>query len=125
MIIADRLTRTMLGRLIARYEHSVCTQWAIWPSVTFDQSGVELGKVLAERISPELETRIEPKLAQDSSINALIRRYRKIKGLFGGASTAAMPTILQSLGQCGVMQTTSASMKTCEDLQRQGRLFSQ
>jgi len=118
MIIADRLTRTMLGRLIARYEHSVCTQWAIWPSVTFDQSGVELGKVLAERIIPELETRIEPKLAQDSSTNALIRRYRKIKGLFGRASTAAMPTILQPLGQCGVMQTTTASMKTCEAMHR-------
>ena len=73
----------MLGRLIALYEHSVCTQGEIWHIDSFDQWGVELGKVLAERIIPELESRIEPKLAHDSSTNALIRRYRKMKGLFG------------------------------------------
>ena len=83
MILADRLTPTILGRLIALYEHSVCTQGAIWHIDSFDQWGVELGKVLAQRIIPELESRIEPKLAHDSSTNALIRRYRKMKGLFG------------------------------------------
>jgi glucose-6-phosphate isomerase len=83
MILADRLTPTVLGKLIALYEHSVYTQGVIWHIDSFDQWGVELGKMLAECIIPELESRVEPKLAHDSSTNALIRRYRKLRGLVG------------------------------------------
>jgi glucose-6-phosphate isomerase len=78
-ILADRLTPQTLGKLIALYEHSVFTQGAIWNIDSFDQWGVELGKVLAQRIIPELESKTEPKLGHDSSTNALIRRYRKLK----------------------------------------------
>jgi glucose-6-phosphate isomerase len=70
----------VLGELIALYEHKVFTQGAIWHIDSFDQWGVELGKVLANRIVPELDPRIEPVLAHDSSTNALIRRYRRIRG---------------------------------------------
>jgi len=76
-ILVDRLTPAALGRLVALYEHSVFTQGAIWNIGSFDQWGVELGKVLAQRIVPELESPTEPKLAHDSSTNALIRRYRQ------------------------------------------------
>src|SRR5271168_4207776 len=79
-IIADRLTPETLGQLVALYEHSVFTQGVIWDIDSFDQWGVELGKVLAQRIIPELESATEPKLAHDSSTNNLIRRYRKMKG---------------------------------------------
>ena len=79
-ILAERLTPETLGRLIALYEHSVFTQGAIWNIDSFDQWGVELGKVLANRIVPELESADEPRLAHDSSTNALIRRYRRLKG---------------------------------------------
>ena len=65
--------------LVALYEHSVFTQGAIWNIDSFDQWGVELGKVLAQRTIPELESRDEPKLAHDSSTNTLIRRYRRLK----------------------------------------------
>jgi glucose-6-phosphate isomerase len=82
-IIADRLTPETLGRLVALYEHCVFTQGAIWDINSFDQWGVELGKALAKRIVPELENREEPKLAHDSSTNALIRRYRRLKGISG------------------------------------------
>jgi len=75
-ILADRLTPDTLGKLVALYEHSVFTQGAIWDVDSFDQWGVELGKVLAQRIIPELEGATEPALAHDSSTNALIRRYR-------------------------------------------------
>jgi glucose-6-phosphate isomerase len=75
-ILADRLTPDAVGRLVALYEHSVFTQGAIWQVNSFDQWGVELGKVLAQRILPELESGAEPALAHDSSTNALIRRYR-------------------------------------------------
>jgi glucose-6-phosphate isomerase len=75
-ILADRLTPEMLGKLVALYEHSVFTQGAIWEIDSFDQWGVELGKVLAGRIIPELESAGEPALHHDSSTNALIRRYR-------------------------------------------------
>ena len=75
-----RLTPEILGALVALYEHSVFTQGTIWRINSFDQWGVELGKVLAKRIIPELESQDEPKLAHDSSTNALIRRYRKLKG---------------------------------------------
>jgi glucose-6-phosphate isomerase len=79
-ILAERLTPETLGKLVALYEHSVFTQGAIWNVNPFDQWGVELGKVLANRIIPELESATEPKLKHDSSTNALIRRYRKLKG---------------------------------------------
>jgi glucose-6-phosphate isomerase len=75
-ILADRLTPEMLGKLVALYEHSVFTQGAIWDLDPFDQWGVELGKVLAGRIVPELESAGDPALHHDSSTNTLIRRYR-------------------------------------------------
>jgi len=78
-ILAKRLTAEMLGKIVALYEHSVFTQGAIWNVDSFDQWGVELGKVLAQRIVPELESRDEPKLRHDSSTNNLIRRYRQLK----------------------------------------------
>jgi glucose-6-phosphate isomerase len=78
-ILAERLTPEMLGKLVALYEHSVFTQGTIWNVDSFDQWGVELGKVLAQRIIPELESQAEPKLGHDSSTNNLIRRYRKLK----------------------------------------------
>jgi glucose-6-phosphate isomerase len=78
VILVDRLTPAALGKLVALYEHSVFTQGAIWNIDSFDQWGVELGKVLAQRIIPELESRIEPELKHDSSTNALIRRYRRL-----------------------------------------------
>jgi glucose-6-phosphate isomerase len=79
-ILLDSLTPAALGKLVALYEHSVFTQGVIWQVDSFDQWGVELGKELAQRIIPELENKQEPKLAHDSSTNALIRRYRKMKG---------------------------------------------
>jgi glucose-6-phosphate isomerase len=79
-IVMDRLTPAALGKLVALYEHSVFTQGTIWDIDSFDQWGVELGKVLAQRIIPELEGKNEPELAHDSSTNNLIRRYRKLKG---------------------------------------------
>ncbi len=75
-ILAERLTPATLGSLVALYEHSVFTQGAIWGIDSFDQWGVELGKVLAKAIIPELESEAEPELGHDSSTNALIRRYR-------------------------------------------------
>jgi glucose-6-phosphate isomerase len=78
-ILADRLTPEVLGKLVALYEHSVFTQGTIWNINSFDQWGVELGKVLAQRIIPELENKTEPKLGHDSSTNNLIRRYRKLR----------------------------------------------
>ena len=78
-ILADRLTPQILGKLVALYEHSVFTQGIIWQINSFDQWGVELGKVLAQRIIPELESQAEPALAHDSSTNNLIRRYRNLK----------------------------------------------
>jgi glucose-6-phosphate isomerase len=76
-ILADRLTPAILGALVALYEHSVFTQGTIWGINSFDQWGVELGKVLATRIVAELESEDEPELTHDSSTNALIRRYRQ------------------------------------------------
>jgi glucose-6-phosphate isomerase len=78
-ILAEKLTPETLGKLVALYEHSVFTQGAIWNIDSFDQWGVELGKVLAQRIIPELESKTEPQLAHDSSTNNLIRYYRKSK----------------------------------------------
>jgi glucose-6-phosphate isomerase len=77
MILAERLTPQTLGQLVALYEHSVFTQGVIWSIDSFDQWGVELGKVLAQRIIPELESKTPPRLKHDSSTNHLIRRYRK------------------------------------------------
>jgi glucose-6-phosphate isomerase len=79
-ILAERLTPESLGKLVALYEHSVFTQGMIWHIDSFDQWGVELGKVLANSIVPELEDVGEQKLQHDSSTNALIRRYRRLKG---------------------------------------------
>jgi len=78
-IVLDRLTPQALGKLVALYEHSVFTQGTIWGIDSFDQWGVELGKVLAQRIIGELEAGAEPGLKHDSSTNALIRRYRTLK----------------------------------------------
>ena len=78
-ILAQQLTPETLGKLIALYEHSVFTQGIIWNIDSFDQWGVELGKVLAQRIIPELEAKTEPALGHDSSTNSLIRRYRALK----------------------------------------------
>ncbi len=79
-LLLDQLTPGALGKLVALYEHSVFTQAALWRINAFDQWGVELGKVLAQRIIPQLEASDEPALAHDSSTNALIRRYRQLKG---------------------------------------------
>jgi glucose-6-phosphate isomerase len=79
VILAELLTPRVLGTLVALYEHSVFTQGAIWGIDSFDQWGVELGKVLASRIVPELTAETEPQLAHDSSTNALIRRYRRMR----------------------------------------------
>jgi glucose-6-phosphate isomerase len=78
-ILAQQLTPQILGKLVALYEHSVFTQGTIWNIDSFDQWGVELGKVLAQRIVPELESKTEPELGHDSSTNCLIRRYRQLK----------------------------------------------
>src|SRR5207253_881631 len=79
-ILLERLTPAALGKLVALYEHKVFVQGTIWHINSFDQWGVELGKMLAQRIVPELESKEETKLAHDSSTNALIRRQRKSKG---------------------------------------------
>jgi len=79
-ILAERLTPRVLGSLVALYEHSVFTQGCVWGVNPFDQWGVELGKVLANRIIPELESKAEPSLHHDSSTNALIRWYRQARG---------------------------------------------
>jgi glucose-6-phosphate isomerase len=78
-ILAERLTPKTLGALVALYEHSVFTQGVIWNVDSFDQWGVELGKVLAQRIIPELESETAPALGHDSSTNNLIRRYRNLR----------------------------------------------
>jgi len=78
-ILAEKLTPSILGKLVALYEHSVFTQGVIWNINSFDQWGVELGKVLAQRIIPELESKEEPKLNHDSSTNNVIRRYRSMQ----------------------------------------------
>ena len=79
VILAERLTPDVLGSLVALYEHSVFTQGTIWEINSFDQWGVELGKALAKKIIPELQSKVEPKLDHDSSTNALISRYRDMK----------------------------------------------
>jgi glucose-6-phosphate isomerase len=79
IILAEKLDPATLGKLVALYEHSVFTQGVLWNIDSFDQWGVELGKVLAQRIIPELESAVEPALNHDSSTNTLIRRYRKLK----------------------------------------------
>jgi glucose-6-phosphate isomerase len=79
-ILMERLTPAALGKLVALYEHSVFTQGVIWNIDSFDQWGVELGKVLAQRIIPELTSKTSPKLGHDSSTNNLIRRYRSLRG---------------------------------------------
>jgi glucose-6-phosphate isomerase len=83
VILAQQLTPRVLGTLVALYEHMVFTQGTIWGIDSFDQWGVELGKVLAKRIVPELESADVPKLEHDGSTNALIRRYRRMRGRKG------------------------------------------
>jgi glucose-6-phosphate isomerase len=78
-LLAEQLTPATLGKLVALYEHAVFTQGAIWNIDSFDQWGVELGKVLAQQIIPELDSTAEPQLGHDSSTNNLIRRYRTLK----------------------------------------------
>jgi glucose-6-phosphate isomerase len=78
-ILLEKLTPEALGKLVALYEHSVFTQGTVWQIDSFDQWGVELGKVLAQRIVPELESTTEPQLKHDSSTNAVIRKYRQLK----------------------------------------------
>ena len=78
-LLVPRLTPSILGQLVALYEHKVFTQGAIWGINSFDQWGVELGKVLANRIVPELESGADPEPAHDSSTNALIARYRRLR----------------------------------------------
>jgi glucose-6-phosphate isomerase len=79
VILAEELTPQALGSLVALYEHVVFTQGVVWEIDSFDQWGVELGKALAVRIIPELESEAEPDLKHDSSTNALIRRYRAMR----------------------------------------------
>jgi glucose-6-phosphate isomerase len=88
VLLCELLTPRLLGSLVALYEHSVFTQGAIWEIDSFDQWGVELGKELARRIIPELRSSEEPKLAHDSSTNALIRRYRALRGAPADGETA-------------------------------------
>jgi glucose-6-phosphate isomerase len=83
VILAERLDPRTLGTLVALYEHSVFTQGAIWGIDSFDQWGVELGKQLAQRIIPELQSADEPELEHDSSTNSLIRRYRAARDASG------------------------------------------
>ncbi len=83
-ILIDRLTPETLGKLIALYEHKTFTEGAIWQIDSFDQWGVELGKILADRIIPELEAEGEPELRHDSSTNRLIARYRERRGTHSG-----------------------------------------
>jgi glucose-6-phosphate isomerase len=78
-ILVEQLTPEILGKLIALYEHKVFVQGTIWRINSFDQWGVELGKVLAKRITPELMSGTDPDLRHDSSTNALIRRYRRLR----------------------------------------------
>jgi glucose-6-phosphate isomerase len=80
VILAEKLTPRIMGAFVALYEHSVFTQGAVWNIDSFDQWGVELGKVLAKRIAPELQSAGEPQLKHDSSTSALIRRYRRLRG---------------------------------------------
>jgi len=80
IILAERLDPATLGSLVALYEHSVFTQGVIWAIDSFDQWGVELGKALASLIIPDLRRGAEPNLSQDASTNALIRRYRRLRG---------------------------------------------
>jgi glucose-6-phosphate isomerase len=86
VVLAEKLTPYTLGTLVALYEHRVYTQAVIWGIDPFDQWGVELGKVLAKRIIPELESEREPLLGHDSSTNALIRRYRSLRGAPGASA---------------------------------------
>jgi glucose-6-phosphate isomerase len=79
-LLLDALTPAALGKLVALYEHIIFTEGTIWQVDSFDQWGVELGKALAQRIIPQLESTNEPTLDHDSSTNALIQRYRKLKG---------------------------------------------
>ena len=103
VILAERLTPETLGKLVALYEHSVFTQGTIWQVDSFDQWGVELGKVLAQRIIPELEGAGEPSPKHDSSTNALIRRYRNLKR--GAARTIEDDRVVATSAKTGGVQS--------------------
>ena len=107
MILAEKMTPAMLGKLVALYEHSVFVQGAIWQIDSFDQWGVELGKVLAQRIIPELESAEEPTLKHDSSTNALIKRYRANKRKHScnaiRRADATQPNIMPGVAEIRVM----------------------
>ena len=103
VILAERLTPETLGKLVALYEHSVFTQGTIWQVDSFDQWGVELGKVLAQRIIPELEGAGEPSPKHDSSTNALIRRYRNLKR--GAARTKEDDRVVATSAKTGGVQS--------------------
>ena len=105
---------TTLGALVALYEHSVFTQGTIWNINSFDQWGVELGKVLAKRITPELDSKVEPKLEHDSSTNALIRRYRKFKAQIELTASARRNCPIGSAqgGRAGLQRNPRQNAKT-------------
>jgi glucose-6-phosphate isomerase len=90
VMLLDSLTPETLGKLITLYEHAVFTQGVVWQIDSFDQWGVELGKVLAKNIAPELTAADEPELQHDSSTNALIRRYREARGREGAGGFTAL-----------------------------------
>ena len=119
-ILAERLTPETLGKLVALYEHSVFTQGAIWHIDSFDQWGVELGKVLAQRIIPELESKTEPKLKHDSSTNALIRRYRKLKETRMMTSDYNKPLYILPFDHRGSFQTKMFGWKGDSDSRADG-----
>jgi len=100
VIFGERLTPSALGKLVALYEHSVFTQGVIWQIDSFDQWGVELGKVLAGRILPELESVGEPALDHDSSTNCLIRRYRRLRRRADGVCSFAAAAGRREMGCC-------------------------
>ena len=100
-ILLERLTPAALGKLVALYEHSVFTQGALWDIDSFDQWGVELGKALAERIIPELESGAKAQLNHDSSTNTLIRRYRESKESLHGPSAQQGPVDLRNTKRHG------------------------
>jgi hypothetical protein len=91
-ILAEQLTPATLGRLVALYEHAVFTQGAIWNIDVFDQWGVELGKVLAQQIIPELDSTAEPQLGHDRFTNHLIRRYRTLQERYDNSRLARTTT---------------------------------
>ncbi len=121
-ILAAELTPEILGTLVALYEHSVFTQGAIWGIDSFDQWGVELGKVLAKRIVPELQAADEPDLDHDSSTNTLIRRYRAGRRPVELRLVSAEPTGLDATAPGGGEAGSAAGVPQCLPADRRLRL---